>query len=94
MTEVLAAFLDNLRARYLLRYWEMEEAGIVTDRMTLRRWMNLKQDPFPQPLVLSGNSVAWRADEVFAWLDRRPRGRAPQPARQRAAKAVLETAVG
>lgn len=63
----------------LLRFADLKLLGVVRDRATLRRWLKAKTDPFPAPLVLSGNSIAWRAAEVRAWLDRRPRGAAPQP---------------
>jgi predicted DNA-binding transcriptional regulator AlpA len=60
----------------------LKTIGIVEDRATLRRWMRAQgEDPFPHPIILSGNSVAWVAAEVCAWLDRRPRGSAPQPRR-------------
>lgn len=41
--------------------------------MTLYRWMARENDPFPQPIRLGENSIAWRASDVEAWLDRRPK---------------------
>jgi len=55
----------------LLRFRDLKAAGIVTNRMTLTRWMRRAEDPFPRPLRLSPAIVAWRADDVAAWLDRR-----------------------
>lgn len=57
----------------LLRFPDLVARGVVTNRMTLRRWMALPfdEDPFPQPIVLGKNSIAWRAEDVSAWLDRR-----------------------
>lgn len=37
---------------------------------------------FPRPIVIAGRSVAWREDEVAAWVDSRPRSdasRSPRP---------------
>jgi predicted DNA-binding transcriptional regulator AlpA len=71
--------IAEIRARDFWRYSDLERLGIVQDRATLRRWMKADDDPFPAGKVLSANSVAWVADEVRGWLDRRPRGPAPQP---------------
>jgi predicted DNA-binding transcriptional regulator AlpA len=70
-------------ARALWRFGDLKLLGIVNDRATVRRL--IKNESFPQPLILSANSVAWRADEVRGWLDSRPRGAAPQPARPKKA---------
>jgi predicted DNA-binding transcriptional regulator AlpA len=70
-----------IRGRELWRFGDMKLLGIAESRPTIRRWMDDEVHPFPAPLVLSGNSVAWRASEVRAWLDARPRGLAPQPPR-------------
>lgn len=79
MTAELKRLVDEIRERELWRFADLERLGIVHDRATLRRWMKLATDPFPSPMVMSPNSIAWRAYEVRAWLDRRPRGAAPQP---------------
>ncbi len=81
MTEIQEAMAE-LRARVLLRFCDLEALGIVGDRATLRRRMNA--DGFPRPIVLSGNAIAWRSDEVFSWIESRPRGPAPQPRRVKA----------
>jgi predicted DNA-binding transcriptional regulator AlpA len=84
--------LKELWERELLRFRDLKALGIVEDRATLRRWMNPKgDDPFPSPIVLSGNSVAWVTLEVRAWLDRRPRGVAPQPRHKEAERRAAET---
>src|SRR5271166_2174356 len=68
--------LKKLWERELLRFRDLKALGIVEDRATLRRWMRTQnEDPFPTPIVLSGRVTS----EVRLWLDRRPRGRAPQP---------------
>ena len=80
MTEAIA--MAELRARVLLRFCDLEALGIVGDRATLRRRMNA--DGFPKPIVLSSNAIAWRSDEVFAWIGRSPaRPSAAVEARQR-----------
>jgi predicted DNA-binding transcriptional regulator AlpA len=75
----------------LLRFADLKRLGVCRDRATLRRWLKAKTDPFPSAIILSGNAIAWRAAEVRDWLDRRPRGPAPQPrhleAERRAAEA-------
>jgi predicted DNA-binding transcriptional regulator AlpA len=83
------------RERDLWRFCDLKALGIVEDRATLRRRMKSDTDPFPAPILLSRNAVAWVSDEVRAWLKRRPRGAAPQPrhieAERRAQAAAAET---
>ncbi len=74
----------------LLRFADLKKLGIVRDRATLRRWVKAKTDPFPEPLILSGNAIAWRESEVDAWVDRRPRGSAPQPRHREAERRATE----
>lgn len=76
--------IADTEARTLWRFRDLKAKGIVTDRATLRRWMKSADDPFPPPIVLSANAVAWVAEEVRTWLKRRPRGPAPQPRRKEA----------
>lgn len=56
-----------------LRYADLENLKIVNNRMTLSRWLKRANDPFPAPVQLGENTVAWRESDVRAWLDRRPR---------------------
>ena len=35
---------------------------------------------FPKPLKLGARGVAWREQEVLAWIDSRPRGGSDRPA--------------
>jgi predicted DNA-binding transcriptional regulator AlpA len=76
------------KAKELWPFADLRLLGIVNDRATLRR--RIAREGFPQPLVLSGNSVAWVASEVREWLASRPRGAAPQPGRSRARQANAE----
>jgi predicted DNA-binding transcriptional regulator AlpA len=63
----------------VLRYRDLLAAGIVRNRTTLQRWQSRDTDPFPQPIRLGENSVAWRQSDVEAWLERR--AAAPRPPR-------------
>lgn len=58
----------DFKVRYL-RYKDLEELGICENRMSLRRW--IARDLFPAPILLSPNCVAWRSDEVNAFLESR-----------------------
>jgi predicted DNA-binding transcriptional regulator AlpA len=58
-------------ALMMLHFSDLKSAKIVGNRMTLRRWMERREDPFPRPVPLSKNSLAWRARDVQDWLDRR-----------------------
>jgi len=56
-----------------LRYSDLKARQIVTNRMTLRRW--IAEQGFPAGVQLGPNSVAWREDEIEAWLASRQRNR-------------------
>lgn len=47
------------------------ERGIGFCREQIRRLV--KAGKFPRPIELGENRVAWRVDEVDAWLEARPR---------------------
>jgi predicted DNA-binding transcriptional regulator AlpA len=55
----------------LLRFRDLKAAGIVPNRTTLTRWLKRKTDPFPRPIHLGDNFVAWRLIDIEAWLERR-----------------------
>lgn len=55
----------------LLRYPDLKARGIVSNRMTLRRW--IAEQGFPAPVHLGPNSVAWPEAEIEAWLASRSR---------------------
>lgn len=46
----------------------LEKFGI--SETTLRRWM--KEEGFPRPRQLGPRAVGWVADQVGAWLEKRP----------------------
>lgn len=69
----------EIRSKTLWSFSDLKALGYVNDRATLRR--REAREGFPQPVILSSNSVAWNPEEVRAWLASRPRGTAPQPLR-------------
>jgi prophage regulatory protein len=62
----------------LLRFTDLRQLGIVKNRVTLSRW--LRSGGFPRPVRLGPNSVAWREEEIKAWLDSRSREKRPEAA--------------
>lgn len=44
-------------------------------RSTLWRWT--RGGLFPAPIAIGPNAIAWREDEISAWLDARPRRHRP-----------------
>jgi prophage regulatory protein len=51
----------------LLSYEDLKPLGIHYSRMTL--WRRMKDGTFPKAIKLGGNRIAWRKDELLAWLD-------------------------
>ena len=56
------------RRLHLYRYRDLLERNIVTNRVTLNRWIENKE--FPEPIRIGPNTIAWRVSEVEAWLER------------------------
>jgi predicted DNA-binding transcriptional regulator AlpA len=54
----------------LLRFRDLKSRGIVSNHVTLKRW--IEHEGFPPGLMLGPNTRAWRESEVEAWLDSRP----------------------
>jgi|RhiMetdeSRZDD1v2_1073273.scaffolds.fasta_scaffold160080_2 predicted DNA-binding transcriptional regulator AlpA len=54
----------------LLRFRDLKDRKIVSNHVTLKRW--IEREGFPPGLLLGPNSRAWRASDVEAWLDSRP----------------------
>jgi predicted DNA-binding transcriptional regulator AlpA len=50
--------------RYI-RFAELKARNIVSNRMTLSRW--IKAGRFPKPVHLGPNTTAWASDEVDAF---------------------------
>src|SRR5687768_13783682 len=62
--------LNDLR---MMRFSDFKKCGIWNNRTSLKRAMKRKIDPFPKPIRLGTNSLAWRRVEVEAWLERQSR---------------------
>ena len=54
----------------LLRFRDLKDRKIVTNHVTLGRW--IKSEGFPPGLMLGPNTRVWRESDVEAWLDSRP----------------------
>ncbi len=54
----------------ILRYTDLQEAGIVNNRATLYRW--IKDHGFPRGILLGSNSRGWLESDVAKWLRSRP----------------------
>lgn len=54
----------------LLRFADLKERGVVSNWVTLRRW--IEREGFPPGLLLGPNSRAWNEAEISAWLASRP----------------------
>jgi predicted DNA-binding transcriptional regulator AlpA len=55
----------------LFRFKDLVENGIVNNRVTLKRAIELHG--FPKPIALGPNTIAWRRSEVEEWIESRPR---------------------
>lgn len=45
----------------------------VTGLSKATLWRLVKAGAFPQPIKLSERAVGWKADEIDAWIESRPR---------------------
>lgn len=52
-----------------LRYADLVECQIISNRTTLARW--IRDYGFPAGFLLGPNTRAWPADQVEAWLEAR-----------------------
>ena len=52
-----------------LRFKDLRDRGIVTNRVTLARW--IKEQEFPRGILLGPNSRAYAEDQVDEWLETR-----------------------
>ncbi len=60
--------LQALPNSALLRLSTLEDWGLLPlSRSTL--WRKIRSGDFPQPVKVSSNAVAWRAEEIRCWLD-------------------------
>jgi prophage regulatory protein len=61
-------------AKYL-RFADLKARGIIDNRVTLQRWV--AELGFPPAVKLGPNTLAWREDEIEAWLGSRERAGVP-----------------
>lgn len=63
---------QNLHPFALFRFRDLMEMKIVGNRMTLGRW--IARGDFPKGIKIGPNSIAWKAADIQAWLERRSGG--------------------
>jgi hypothetical protein len=54
----------------LLRFSDLKDRGIVSNYVTLARW--IEREGFPPGFMMGPNTRAWRENEVEEWLASRP----------------------
>jgi predicted DNA-binding transcriptional regulator AlpA len=52
-----------------LRFHDLVALGILTNRMTLKRWID--DQGFPRPIKLGHSTAVYPADAVEAWIAQR-----------------------
>ena len=57
-------------AAVLLRFRDLKDRRIVSNHVTLGRW--IAKEGFPPGRMLGPNTRVWRESEIEAWLDSRP----------------------
>ena len=57
-------------AAVLLRFRDLKDRRIVSNHVTLKRW--IEREGFPPGRMLGPNTRVWRESEIEAWLDSRP----------------------
>jgi len=70
--------LEAQMAVQILRRLDVQR---VTGLSKATLWRLVKTGDFPQPIKLSERAVGWKASEIDAWIESRPRATSePQPA--------------
>lgn len=67
---------QTVKPKMWLKYKDLVERGLFTNRVTLNRWV--KRGIFPAPIRLSEFTVAWPLDEVLRWEESKRLARAQQ----------------
>ena len=57
-------------ADLFLRFSDLKDRGIVSNHVTLKRW--IATQGFPPGFMLGPNTRVWRESDVEAWLQSRP----------------------
>jgi len=63
-----------------VRYTDLEQRGIVNNRVTLTNW--IRNQGFPPGRLIGPNTRVWDEEEVQRWLDSRPTEPKPTPRRE------------
>jgi predicted DNA-binding transcriptional regulator AlpA len=66
-----AAIVVGMDGKLLLSRDDLKKLGIPFSRWQLRRLAKKKKGAFPKAVRLSHNVVAWRREDVFAWIEER-----------------------
>jgi hypothetical protein len=61
---------EHIVSEVLLRFRDLKDRKIVTNHVTLKRW--IESEGFPPGRMLGPNTRVWREDEIEAWLASRP----------------------
>jgi hypothetical protein len=56
----------------VIRFRDLRDAGIVTNRVTLARWQNDPKIRFPRGRLTGLNTRTWTPQEIQDWYDNRP----------------------
>ena len=56
----------------ILRFPDLQDAGIVDNRATLSRW--IKDQGFPPGVMLGPNTRGWIEADIVNWVHSRPAG--------------------
>jgi predicted DNA-binding transcriptional regulator AlpA len=51
-----------------LRYKDLVAMGVVSNRMSLKRWTERPDDPFPAGIPIGQNVLVWSAEEIQKWI--------------------------
>ena len=53
--------------------WTLQEVMRVTSLSRSTIYARMAAGEFPRPIRVGARGVRWRADEIMAWIDSRPR---------------------
>jgi prophage regulatory protein len=56
-----------------IELWKARKVQQVTSCGRTTLWARSKFGDFPKPIKTGPNSIAWRSDEVLAWIESRER---------------------
>lgn len=61
---------EQAAARKILRE---PEVRALDGKSRVQRWRDIRAGKYPAPVQIGANSVGWYEDEVFTWINSRPR---------------------